>query len=353
MEDVLVVGGGVIGLCSALELSRRGLSVAVLDAGAEVPSASWAGGGILSPLFPWRYPDAVGRLTADAVPRYRQLVDEIAEAGGPVPELDQCGLLIAMPGDREAAMHWASVRNQPVRAVLSREVQTGLSFDAGLFFPSLGAIRNPGLLEGLRWLLAQRGISVHRERVRAIDRVNGGVMLEGMGEARRAGRVLLAAGKECAGLLDSLGVRLPLFPAKGEMLLYRASPGLLRTVVLTDQGYLIPRRDGRILAGSTLEPGVDSTVPSREAGQRLHRQALALFPELQGCPLEAQWAGVRPGCEDDVPRIGALPGQSGIWVATGHYRNGLVSAPATAALVADLMTGETPSIDPRPYAPAC
>lgn len=350
MEDVLVLGGGVIGLWSALELSRRGRSVTLIDAGPEVPSASWAGGGILSPLFAWRYPDAVTRLTDAAVPRYRQLVREVGEAGGEPPELDEVGLLVAMPEDRDAALKWSQNRGKEVREVATAGVQPGLTFARGLWFPRLGAIRNPGLLRGLHHLLSSRGVSVVRDRITTIKSAGNSMILTGTGGDYPGETLLVAAGKESPGLLRMLDVSLPVFPVKGEMLLYRAPPGLLRTVVLTGEGYLIPRRDGSILAGSTLEPGVDSSVPSRAAGEALHRQACAMLPELADCPLQAQWAGVRPGSDNGIPWISPVPGCDGVWVATGHYRNGLVSAPATATLVADLMTGTTPSLDPAPYA---
>lgn len=351
MRDVLIVGGGIIGLLSALELSDRGRKVTVLDAGREIPPASWAGGGILSPLFPWRYPDAVTRLSGDAVSRYQALVDRIESAGLKTPELDRCGLLVARPDDWREAGDWAVTRGVPMRTLEAATIQPGLSFSEGLFFPRLGAVRNPGLLAGLRDLLRLQGVTLREEKVLDIDAGGSGPVVTTAAGSYQACDVLVAAGKASAAMLRRLGHDLPLFPVKGQMLMYSAVPGQLRTVVLNKEGYLIPRRDGRVLAGSTLEPGEDSVVPSRSAGEDLHRRALALWPELRGCPIEAQWAGVRPGCQDDVPWIGAVPGCPGIWMATGHYRNGLVSAPVTAALIAALVSGEEPPLDPAPYDP--
>lgn len=348
MRDVLIVGGGIIGLCSALELKRRGREVLVLDAGPAVPPASWAGGGILSPLFPWRYPEPVTRLTSDAVARYRALAAEIHACGGDT-ELDECGLLVAVPDDRERAAQWARENGISMRTVPADEVQQGLAFECGLYFPGLGAIRNPGLLEGIERLLVQRGVEIRRESVSGLALRQSGVSVTTGRDRYEAGQVLVAAGQASSALLYHLGLSLPLFPVKGQMLMYRGRPGGLKTVVLTENGYLIPRRDGRVLAGSTLEPGEDSVAPTRQAGEALHARALALWPALEGCPLEAQWAGVRPGCHGDIPWIGALPECPGVWVATGHYRNGLVAAPATAELVAQMICGEPTRLDPAPF----
>ncbi|HCM67096.1 MAG TPA: oxidoreductase, partial [Alcanivorax sp.] len=262
MADVLVVGGGIVGLLSALNLSDRGLSVTVIDAGGQRPPASWAGGGILSPLFAWRYPDPMNRLSQDATARYRALVDRLqGKAGLRASDLHHSGLWVAVDGDeRRQALRWASdwglsCRDAPLSGHLSAAPER-----QGVWFPEIGNLRNPRLLKALRATLVGQGVTFVNAAVNAVrPAARGAELALSRGGTLSAPRVLLCAGAWTPALLAPLGVRLPLFPAKGEMLLYRLPPGRVPTIVLTDQGYLIPRADGAVLAGSTLNPG-DATT---------------------------------------------------------------------------------------------
>ena len=127
------------------------------------------------------------------------------------------------------------------------------------------------------------------------------------------------------------------------MLLYKAEPGLINHIILNKKRYLIPRRDGRVLVGSTLENAGFNKLTTDEARQSLKNSALELVPELANYPIEAQWAGLRPGSPRGIPYMGVYPGIENLWVCSGHFRNGLVLAPASAefmtALVLDQKTG--------------
>ena len=124
---------------------------------------------------------------------------------------------------------------------------------------------------------------------------------------------------------------------------------MLDRVVLSDGRYLIPREDGRILVGSTLERTGFEKQLTEQAHRSLYQSALDLLPALAECEVEAQWAGLRPGSPDGIPYIGAVEGFANLYLNAGHYRNGLVLAPASCRLVADLMLKRTPEIDPQPY----
>ena len=134
------------------------------------------------------------------------------------------------------------------------------------------------------------------------------------------------------------------------MLLFQASPGRLTRILLRDNRYLIPRRDGRILAGSTLEPGSYDKTTTDAARADLYGFATGLLPWLAACPVETQWAGLRPGAPAGIPYIGPHPDLAQLYLCAGHYRNGVVLAPGSVALACALLTGETPPIDPAPYA---
>lgn len=350
MADVLVVGGGVIGMLSALELQARGADVVVYDAGPSRAPASWAGGGILSPLFPWRYSAGANALCAGASENYLRRADEVIAQGGVDPEVTVSGLFAVCSDDDACVAKWANEFAQKYVAEVSPQ-------GAGYWLPGVGSIRNGRLMKGLATLLAARGIPLLRAQVDQFYAGNDGVEARVGTDRVLCDKLLVSAGWWSSSLLSrSLSADAALenvtnnvFPAKGEMLLYRASQGLLKHIILTDKGYLIPRRDGHILVGSTHQAGVADMRPSAQAADTLSNLAQTLLPALQGLTPVAQWAGVRPGHRRDVPLIDCFPDNERVWLSTGHYRNGLVAAPASAKLVAQRISGEATDLDSSPY----
>ena len=170
--------------------------------------------------------------------------------------------------------------------------------------------------------------------------------------AHYANAVVVAAGAWSGDWLAPLGLELPVQPVKGQMQLYRCAAGWLPSMVLFNGRYAIPRRDGHVLIGSTLEhSGFDASTTAAGFAS-LRQSAIQLLPHLATQAPVGQWAGLRPGSPDGVPFIGEVPGVSGLWLNAGHYRNGLVLAPASCRLAADLIIGRAPVIDPQPYDPA-
>jgi len=166
-----------------------------------------------------------------------------------------------------------------------------------------------------------------------------------------AGNVVLAAGAWSGELLKKLGLVLPVEPVKGQMILYRCEPGFLPTMVLAKGRYAIPRLDGHVLVGSTLEHAGFDKTPTQDALASLKASAEELLPALAHAEVVGHWAGLRPGSPEGIPYIGELADFPGLWLNCGHYRNGLVLAPASCELLKNLLLGETPIIDPQPYAP--
>jgi len=349
MSDVLVLGGGIVGLLSALELTKRDLNVTVIDGGP--PPASWAGGGILSPLFAWRHSSFLNRLTHDGVSRYQALVLMLEESGfldrKEVLHLGGMWVQVAGP-ELTRAQRWAEAWGMDCHEMESPGSRIGHGA-GGLFFPGLGNIRNPRMLKALRAYLAAKGVGFVREYIRRVELLSSGAKLHGEIGQYRSDTVVVAAGYNAAALLAETGVSVPLFPAKGEMLLFQVAPGDVPSVILTEAGYLIPRADGAVLVGSTLRKGDASHYPTVQGRHQLISLAARLSPVLAEKKPSYHWAGVRPGCERDYPYLGLLPGAKGVYVAAGHYRNGLVSAPGSAELLAQLICGESPFTDPEPY----
>jgi glycine oxidase len=357
MMDFIVVGGGLSGMWVARELSGAGARVALLERGELGKEASWAGGGILSPLYPWRYADAVTALSLWSQRHLSRCAGELAEETGIDPEWLQSGLLIAEQIEAANAAEWARRHDVTIQTLSGEQLQemepglASLRDGGGMCLPEVAQIRNPRLLKALARSLALRGVTIksHSEVVALVeqgDRVQG---VRTHTETLLAGGVIVTAGAWTADLLGSLAADWQIVPVRGQMLLFHAAPGQVRHIVLQGGHYLVPRRDGRVLAGSTMEyVGFDkSTTP--QAYDELHAAAVALIPALAQCPVEQHWAGLRPGSAQGIPLIGPHPQRRGLYVNAGHFRNGVVTGPASARLLADLIFGRKPCVDPAPY----
>ena len=213
--------------------------------------------------------------------------------------------------------------------------------------PQVAQIRNPRLLSALRTDLLQSGVDFRENtKVEGFTQRQGHLtsIATNRGEIPTH-RCLVAAGAWSGELLTATGLALPIAPVKGQMLLLSAPSLQLKTILLKNNRYIIPRRDGRVLVGSTLEScGYEKSITDA-ARLDLMQAAVEMIPALEDCPLERQWAGLRPGTADGVPFIGEHPTMAGLFVCSGHFRNGIVLAPASAHLVVDLMLGRRPELD--------
>ncbi len=356
MQDCIVIGGGLIGMLTARELAIAGVRVHLIERGAIGQEASWAGGGILSPLYPWRYGDAVSRLAAWGQPRYRALARELEAESGVDPEWTPSGMLLLDVGDETDAEAWSGRFDVKLERVASggcQILEPGLALgDAvGVWMPQVAQVRNPRLVQALRGALASHGISSEEHTpVESVLIESGRVCgVRVAGQVRPAERVIIAGGAWSGELLRRIGRALPIEPVRGQMMVFRAEPGVARHIILNEGRYLIPRRDGHVLVGSTLERvGYDKSTTD-EARRSLYQAAVDMVPALAGYPVERHWSGLRPGSPDGVPFIGKVRNINGLYVNSGHFRNGVVLGPASARLLADLLLGRDPIVDPEPY----
>ena len=357
---VLVVGGGIIGCAAALELARRGCRVTLLERGTPGGKASSAAAGLLAPFGDSPEPDPFHRLAIESWRLYPRVVAELRALTGIDVEHMTAGTLhpIATPGDLEdarARCGW------PLAAELGIEVVEGAELAA--LEPALAKdVTAARLVRGEQWVNNQRlvtayalaaaargvtvrtGVEVGRilvERGRA-----RGVLADG--EPLTADAVLLAAGAWTAALASDLGGPLPVGPVRGQMLAVSNVPVLISHAIHGDDIYLVPRPSGELLVGATVErAGFERAVTPDGLGG-LIAQAVALVPEIGRRPITRSWCGFRPAAPDGLPVLGPWPDVAGLFVATGHYRNGILLAPVTAAVMADcIVDGKTPdSITP-------
>ena len=356
MTDIVVIGAGLIGMMCARELAREGARVTLLERGEAGRESSWAGGGILSPLYPWRYPDAVSVLARWSQQAYPALAEALREESGIDPERLDSGLLILDAEEKSAARDWADrfaaeLELYDLARVRTLEPALGIEVAEALWLPRVGQVRNPRLTRALRGAVLHAGVElrehtevralrIEAQRVRGVETATGFVAAE---------QVVVAGGAWTAGLLADTGLDLPVAPVRGQMLLFRAAPDLLRHISLYQGRYVIPRRDGRILVGSTLERvGFDKST-TEVARQDLLHAAVRLVPALADCPLEHHWAGLRPGSPSGIPCVGPHPRCTGLYLNVGHYRNGVVLGPASVRLLVDQLLGRPSFTEPGPY----
>lgn len=346
----VVVGGGIIGLLVAWYLTEAGETVLVIDKGAIGQESSWAGGGILSPLYPHHYP-SIGALVRSSQEEYPRLVEELAALTGIDSQLVPSELLLL----GEQTIGHAELEQGRARLITAGELQRiepalKVATGGAICYPA-AQVRNPRLVSALRNALAKRGVAFLEScEVRSFRSEQS--RLSGLGTSRgniETYHCIVTAGAWTGELLNSVRLPLPIRPIKGQIIVFAARPGLIHRIIVRQYRYLIPRVDGRILVGSTIEDVGYEKKTTTAARDELSWAAVDVVPALREYPIEHHWAGLRPGSPDDAPFIGEHPNIKGLFVCAGHYRNGFATGPASAQLVVDMMLGRQPMVDPAPF----
>ncbi len=354
--DSLIVGGGVIGLMTAYELLQRGSRVALIDRQAIGQESSWAGGGILFPVDPGQLCDAGMKLVTWSRKQYSTIVKNLLEETGTDSELIQSGCVVKDNGQGDAIIEWTRSHGLSPKRVNDQEASEiapalRQGFGGSIWLPGISQVRNPRLLQALKESVIRQGADLYEHfSLNQIAIKNNQVTGVCCKEINiHAKSVIITAGAWTDELMKPLGIALNIEPVRGQMVCFRSTPGLLAPIVMEGDYYVIPRKDGRILAGSTVERVGFNKETTEDALHTLRDAAVRMVPELNNAPVEAHWAGLRPGSPDGVPTIASHPEIKGVFINAGHFRNGLVMAPASARLMAELVLGVEPTFDPKPY----
>ncbi len=361
-HDFLIIGAGINGLLIARELLAAGASVLILDKGLPGQEASWAGGGIVSPLYPWRYSKAVTELANWAQGFYPYLAQELLEETGIDPELNRSGLLMLDAPDVDEAIVWARANQRDMQLISSAECyvmesQLALGYNQGLWMSDVCNVRNPRLVNALVASLHANTSAtlVSNAEVRTLkaegSRVRAIVQDRSAEFKIDADEIIVSSGAWSGKLLAGLGLPVKVEPVKGQMLLFKLAHKPCDAIILSGGRYVIPRADGHLLVGSTLEyTGFDKAV-SDTAKYDLHESAIRLLPALENYEPISQWAGLRPAAPGGIPFIGRIANMDNLSICAGQFRNGLVLAPASARLLVDCVLQRDPIINPLPYKP--
>ncbi len=356
LPDVLILGGGVIGLTTAYYLARCGAQVMVIDRGDLGRQASWAGAGIVPPGNPARATTPYDQLRAHSSSLYPKLSRDLHERTGIDNGYAVCGgVVIQTSTDELPEREWAAegIVCQAVDGTRVQELEPDLRplDHQAYYLPEMAQVRNPRHLRALEAACTSLGVQLRPHcTARALLHQAGRVhAIQTEAGPQAAASFLISAGAWTDELLAPLGWRPGIHPVRGQIALLNTSRPGVRPILLVGARYMVPRGDGHLLIGSTEEDAGFDARPTARGIAGLLTFAAEFLPPLAEAPLERCWAGLRPGSPDGMPFLGAVPGWDNVFVAAGHFRAGIQLSPATGLLMSQLLLGRAPFLSPQPF----
>lgn len=354
-DDILIIGGGVIGLSIARELRRRSAGkITVIEKNGCAREASWAAAGMLSPDIETCESDDLYRLCAASRDMYPAFAAELFDETGIDIELDRTGTLDVAFGEedgrrllekyRKQAAMGIAVETLSLEGVLKVEPELSSTVTVAAFYPNDWQVENRKLLAALLRYAELNDIEIRENtEVTSVNIQNGmATGVQTCGSLVPAGHTIIATGAWTSFIkLGDAAMPLSVKPIRGQIVEFQGPPGTIKHVVWSERGYIVPRLDGRVLTGSTSEDvGFDHGVTTA-ARDDLISMALQISPFFSTVKVVDHWSGLRPMVNDTMPVLGPLRGVEGLTIATGHYRNGILLAPVTADLVAERLMSQT------------
>lgn len=363
-QSVIIVGGGIIGLSCAFEAAQGGASVTVVEPGAFGGQASGAAAGMLAPFTEnAEQPDAFFRLCLDSLQRYPAWVERIEAVSGISAELMTSGSLsVAMHEadvlplqTRMAWQHSFGADAELVEGKCLRKLEPALSERAvaAIYSPKESHVYAPKLVESLEAACRKLGVNlVSNAGGITVENSDNGVRIRtGSGEAIDSDKLVVCAGAWACHYAELLGLPIPIHPIRGQICAFDGPLPEVNHMVFSSQAYWVGKKNGQLVCGASEDvAGYDNSVTERGIN-RLLRWGPGLFPFLEGKQPVLRWAGLRPATLDGYPLIGQVPGQPSVIIAAGHYRNGILLSPATAAIVGDLLAGRPTAESLASFAP--
>jgi len=344
--DVIVVGGGIIGVSLAIALRKRGVRVLVVERGEPGREASHAAAGMLADC-PIETPSALQSLATASARMYPEFVHELQDESGMKVDLRDQGTLLFAP---DVSTHAEFRDESPLPAPLAELEPELAQIESPVVYLKERSVDPRALVAAALKAAKHRGVDISSGTT-ATDLLLSDGKVSGVSMDRT--HYSASCVVNCAGAwAGSFSVhRFPTRPVKGQMLAVAcARRDVVRHVIRAPEVYLVPRSDGRIVIGSTLEEaGFDKRIDP-DTIQRLHQSALRLVPALDQARVLEAWAGLRPGTPDDLPILGATS-TPGYFVATGHFRDGILLTPVTAHVMAQLITGTKPDYELSAFSP--
>ncbi len=348
---VLIIGGGVVGMTIAREFLKSGADdIVLIDQGELGKEASYAAAGMLSPQAESNTNDLFFRFCCEARDSYPEFAEEIQIESGVDIELDRTGTISAAFGEKDEAVlserfHWQTAAGLQVDRLSGSEthrLEPFISPDTvgSLFFPNDWQIENRALLRGLEIIVRRSCFEIHEStsvKSLIIDGESVSGVLTKDNRTIEGDLVILATGAWTSLIETGLNdLSLPeIRPVRGQIISYQTAKRLLTHVIYSRRGYVVPRHDGRVLAGATVEDaGFENEVT--EAGvEFLKGNSVELIPSFAKLKVSESWSGLRPCSSDKLPMIGMVPGCRNLYLSTGHYRNGVLLAPLSAKLLTE------------------
>ena len=361
--DVLIVGGGVIGLSLAWELARHDAKVCVVERGELGREASWAGAGMVPPgpaESQWADATPVEKLAGLSQQLHAQWHQQLLEQTGIDNEYRLCGALqLATTSDErqrldEAVSRWQQlgIACQPLDDETLSDIEPSLAaqskdFMRAYHLPDEAQLRNPRHLRALVAACQRTGVDLRPGvELHRLESSGNGIQRAVTSEGNFVARhFCLAAGSWTGLVATGLGLELPVRPIRGQIVLLDGPPGLVRRNINVGPRYLVPRRDGRLLVGSTQEDVGYLKANTAAGTSDLLNFAQSIAPQLGQLPIVSRWSGLRPDTPDGLPYLGRLPAIENGWLATGHFRAGLQLSPATAVVLRELLLGQESTIE--------